>query len=225
MPMSCGASSHHFYDNLACLLSSVSVARQDLRRIPISQRHKNRRRGSAPTAQHTPLPVHHDGAQATHAPRESRPTPAPCARVAPTRPIRPRGFVLPLPPLRAGRYGARTSSGSSMSQTAVPPPPAAGPSRAPPHSGNNCTIDWHCTSPPGVPNVIQGFPSRIAIAGLGVSLGLFPGAREDGWSSSSHDCDPRDDRMKPNPGTTGEVGSVSLGVAEKAFPQRSITHV
>ena len=45
---------------------------------------------------------------------------------------------------------------------------------------NNCTIDVHCVSPPGVPNGIKSFPSLNAIAGFGVSRGRFQGSRQEG---------------------------------------------
>src|SRR5215204_1298215 len=80
-----------------------------------------------------------------------------------------------------------------------------------------------CRSPPGEPNGMRSCPLRIAIAGLGVSLGRLPGAATEVWLGSPHDCEPRDDGQSPNPGMTGLSHDTSLGVAEKALPCESTT--
>src|SRR6185503_4797834 len=82
---------------------------------------------------------------------------------------------------------------------------------------------WHWTSPPGVPNGRMNLPRRIAIPGFGVRRGRFRGATAAGWSGSVQDCDPREDTHNPVPGTTGVSPEMSLGVAEKALPNRSMT--
>src|SRR5580704_11042877 len=66
-------------------------------------------------------------------------------------------------------------------------------------------------------------PSRIAIDGLGVSLGRLPGARHAGCAGSVQDCMPRDEGARPVPGITGPLIAPSLGVAEKQLPWRSTT--
>jgi hypothetical protein len=43
-----------------------------------------------------------------------------------------------------------------------------------------------CTSPPGEPKAINGLPSRIAIAGSGVSRGRLPGSMDEGWPAMPH---------------------------------------
>ncbi len=85
------------------------------------------------------------------------------------------------------------------------------------------TIDWHCTSPPGVPKGINTLPSFIASAGLGVNLGRLPGCSDAGWSASSQLWEPLEDRMNPRPLAIGALPKLSLGVAEKALPHRSTT--
>ena len=83
----------------------------------------------------------------------------------------------------------------------------------------------HCASPPGVPKGIKSFPFLKAIAGLGVKRGRFQGPTEEGCSGSSQLCVPREDIIRPSPGTIGEPKTASLGVAEKEFPHLSTTHV
>src|SRR5215471_17179954 len=85
------------------------------------------------------------------------------------------------------------------------------------------SIACACTSPPGVPNAIKGRPLRSARAGLGVRRGRRPGATQEAWSGSVHDCEPREEGHRPVPGTTGVSAEVSLGVAEKTLPCRSTT--
>src|SRR2546425_416615 len=84
-----------------------------------------------------------------------------------------------------------------------------------------CNIDWHCTSPPGVPSGIKGLPSLKTMAGQGVRRGRFPGAMALAWPCTAQDCEPRVDTTTPIPGTTGAFMQPSLGVAEKMLPWRS----
>ena len=79
-------------------------------------------------------------------------------------------------------------------------------------------------TPPGVPNGITHSPFLTAKAGFGVSRGRLPDVTEHAWSGSGRDCEPRGDGTKPSPGTIGAVALPSLGVAEKALPQRSTAH-
>ena len=46
----------------------------------------------------------------------------------------------------------------------------------------------------------QELALRMAIAGLGVSLGRLPGAATEVWLGSAHDCEPRADGHEPRPG-------------------------
>src|SRR5688572_17937035 len=80
-----------------------------------------------------------------------------------------------------------------------------------------------CRSPPGAPNGIANLPRRIASAGFGVNRGRLPGATDDGWPGTAHDCEPRVDGTKPRPGMTGPSHDESLGVAEHTLPWRSTT--
>src|SRR5215813_13391273 len=86
------------------------------------------------------------------------------------------------------------------------------------------SIDWHCTSPPGVPSGMNGLPSVNTIAGQGVSRGRLPGATALAWPSTAHDCEPRDEMPRPVPGVIGALRHPSLGVAEKMLPARSTAH-
>ena len=56
---------------------------------------------------------------------------------------------------------------------------------------NTCSIDWHCTSPPGVPIGMYGLPFLKTIAGHGVRRGRLPGATALACPSTAHDCEPR----------------------------------
>src|SRR5215207_7811817 len=89
---------------------------------------------------------------------------------------------------------------------------------------STCSIAWLCTSPPGVPNGRNSVPPLIASAGFGVRRGRLPGATPAGWRGSGRDCEPREEGMRPVPGTIGEPYEPSLGVAENRLPQRSATH-
>src|SRR5262249_18222629 len=62
-----------------------------------------------------------------------------------------------------------------------------------------------------------------ARAGFGVRRGRRPGATQEAWLGSVHDCEPREEGHRPVPGTTGVSAEVSLGVAEKTLPCRSTT--
>src|SRR5207244_209136 len=63
----------------------------------------------------------------------------------------------------------------------------------------------------------------VEAAGLGVRRGRLPGATPEGWSGSPQDWLPREEGMRPSPGTTGALKEPSLGVAEKTLPCRSTT--
>src|SRR5689334_7847248 len=89
---------------------------------------------------------------------------------------------------------------------------------------NTCSIAWHCTSPPGVPNGMCTLPPLNAIAGFGVSRGRLPGATDEGCVGSAHDCVPRPEQRMPTPGMIGVLFEPSLGVHENALPSLSITH-
>ena len=85
---------------------------------------------------------------------------------------------------------------------------------------------WSCCSPPGVPKLIQGLPSRSAMEGLSVVRGRLPGARVLDSPSSSQNIWQRDPRQKPSSGIAGEDCSHPAdGVAETIFPQRSIISI
>ena len=85
-----------------------------------------------------------------------------------------------------------------------------------------CSIAWIWTSPPGVPKGMAKAPSRIASAGLGVSLGRLPGATLDACAGSTQDCEPREEGQSQVPGITGVSNETSLGVAEKTLPSASM---
>src|SRR6185295_8503860 len=81
-----------------------------------------------------------------------------------------------------------------------------------------------CRSPPGAPNGMnQVFPRR-ASAGFGVRRGRLPGATDDAWPGTAHDCEPRVEGTKPSPGITGPSHDESLGVADMTLPFASATH-
>ena len=73
-------------------------------------------------------------------------------------------------------------------------------------------------SPPGVPKGMTQRPGDMARQGFGVSRGRLPGARQEGWPSTAHDCAPRDETASPVPGTTGVSQLVSDGVEHNALP-------
>ena len=64
---------------------------------------------------------------------------------------------------------------------------------------------------------------RIAIAGFGVSLGLFNGATHDGCPLTAHDCEPLEDGVIPHPGMAGLLAEPSLGVIDATSPFASTT--
>ena len=64
---------------------------------------------------------------------------------------------------------------------------------------------------------------RTAIAGFGVSRGLFHGATQDGCPFTAQDCDPLEDGVMPHPGIAGLLAEPSLGVIEATSPSESIT--
>ena len=88
-----------------------------------------------------------------------------------------------------------------------------------------CNIACVCTSAPGVPKGITELSFNTAIAGLGVSRGRFHGKTLDGWFLMAHDCDPRDDGLMPQPGSTGVFAEPSLGVIEATKPSLSTAHM
>ena len=89
----------------------------------------------------------------------------------------------------------------------------------------NCAIAGTCTSAPGVPNGMIGRPSRNRMNGLVVRRGRLPASTRAGWSGSSQDWIPRDETMKPRPGTIGTSVKPSLGMPEKTLPARSTTQM
>ena len=66
-------------------------------------------------------------------------------------------------------------------------------------------------------------PGERAKQGLGVRRGRLPGARQEGWPRTAHDCAPRDETASPVPGTTGVSQLVSEGVEQSPLPSPSMT--
>ena len=89
---------------------------------------------------------------------------------------------------------------------------------------NTWSIDWHCTSPPGVPSGMNGLPSLKTIAGHGREARPLAAGDRARMALPAHDCEPRDETPSPVPGVIGALRQPSLGVAEKMLPRRSTAH-